>query len=72
MTEQDKIRLADLVERVLERLAIKIETGDRPEYTAARETWTEYRLPGTPNDQQVSALLSGNLRQAARALREAV
>lgn len=72
MTEQDKIRLADLVERVLERLAIKIETGDRPEYTAVRETWTEYGLPGTPNDQQVNALLSGDLRQAARALREAV
>ena len=72
MTEQDKIRLADLVERVLERLAIKIETGDRPEYTVLREVWREYGLPDKPTDAQAEALLSGNERLAAAALRRCV
>ena len=72
MTEQQKLALSDLTYKLLERIAIKLEDGQRPEYTVLRETWHEYGLPGKPTDTQADALLSGNERLAAAALRQYV
>ena len=72
MTEQQKLALSDLTYRLLERIAIKLEDGQRPEYTVLRETWHEYGLPGRPTDEQAEALLSGNERLAAAAVRRHV
>ena len=72
MTEQQKLALSDLTYRLLERIAIKLEDGQRPEYTVLRETWHEYGLPGRPTDEQAKALLSGNERLAATAMRRYV
>ena len=68
MTEQQKLALSDLTYRLLERIAIKLEDGQRPEYTVLRETWREYGLPGRPTDEQAEALPSGNERLAAAAV----
>ena len=72
MTEQQKLALSDLTYKLLERIAIKLEDGQRPEYTVLRETWREYGLPGRPTDEQAKALLSGNERLAATAMRRYV
>ena len=72
MTEQQKLALSDLTYKLLERIAIKLEDGQRPEYTVLRETWREYGLPGRPTDEQAEALLSGNERLAAAAVRRHV
>ena len=72
MTEQQKLTLSDLVYKLLERIAIKLEDGQRPEYTVLRETWHEYGLPGRPTDEQAKALLSGDERLAAAAVRRYV
>ena len=72
MTEQQKLALSDLTYKLLERIAIKLEDGQRPEYTVLRETWHEYGLPGRPTDEQAKALLSGNERLAATAMRRYV
>ena len=72
MTEQQKLALSDLTYRLLERIAIKLEDGQRPEYTVLRETWREYGLPGRPTDEQAKALLSGDEKRAAAAVRRHV
>ena len=72
MTEQQKLALSDLTYKILERIAIKLEDGQRPEYTVLRETWHEYELPGRPTDEQAKALLSGDERLAAAAVRRYV
>lgn len=72
MTEQQKLALSDLTYKVLERIAIKLEDGNRPEYTVLREVWREYGLPDKPTDAQAEALLSGNERLAVAALRRCV
>ncbi|MCB1715528.1 MAG: hypothetical protein KDK05_10380 [Candidatus Competibacteraceae bacterium] len=72
MTEQQKLALSDLTYKILERIAIKLDCNQRPEYTVLRETWREYGLPGKPTDTQADALLSGNERLAAAELRQYV
>ena len=70
--ELANIRERNILERLMERIAIKIEDGQIDPQLAVEQAWLEYELPGFPDETECTALASGDENQVRRILYNAL